>query len=208
VNRIGYGSCVGSWEKLRRNVAPWAAGRPLLALSGQPSIGVAYNIILDVYKGRGLDAVVLLHDDLEITDPSAEPKFLAALADPTVALVGVCGGKGDQTLHWWESERVGHQMTDSGLLDFGPRTGDVAFIEGSVMVFSPWAVDNLRFDERYPGFSAGYDDICLHALQAGKRVTVVDVDTHHHSTVGWKSPQAEAAFAAAEAQFREKWGIR
>jgi hypothetical protein len=205
---IGYGSCVGSWEKLRRNVAPWTAGRPLLALSGQPSIGVAYNTILDAYKGKGMDAVGLLHDDLEITDPCAEAKFLAALTDPDVALVGVCGGKGDQTLHWWESERVGHQMTDSGLLDFGARAGDVAFIEGSVMVFSPWAVDNLRFDERYPGFSAGYDDICLHALQAGKRVTVVDVDTHHHSTVGWKSPQAEAAFAAAEAQFREKWGIR
>jgi len=206
--RIGYGSCVGSWGKFASNVAPWAGARPLMALWGQPSIGIAYNTILDAYKGKGLDAVILLHDDLEITDPAAEAKFLAALTDPDVALVGVCGGKGDQTLHWWQSEKVGHQMTDTCMLDFGPRTGDVAFIEGSVMVFSPWAVDNLRFDERYPGFSAGYDDICLHARKAGKRVTVVDVDTHHHSTVGWKSPQAEAAFAAAEVQFRAKWGIR
>lgn len=205
---IGYGSCVGSWEKFGRNVASRTGGRPMVALSGQPSISVAYNLILDAYKGRGMDAVILLHDDLELTDPDAEAKFLDALTDPDIALVGVCGGKGDQTLHWWESEKVGHQMTDSGLLDFGPRTGDVAIIEGSAMVFSPWAVDNLRFDERYPGFSAGYDDICLHARAAGKRVTVVDVDTHHHSTVGWKSPQAEAAFAAAEQQFRAKWGIQ
>lgn len=205
---IGYGSCVGSWGKFLANVAPWAGARPLTALWGQPSIGACYNRILDTYRGAGMDAVILLHDDLEITDPDAEAKFLAALTDPAVALVGVCGGKGDRTLHWWQSEKVGHQMTDSGLLDFGPRTGDVAFIEGSVMVFSPWAVDNLRFDERYPGFSAGYDDICLHAREAGKRVTVVDVDTHHHSTVGWKTPQAEAAFAAAEAQFQAKWGIR
>lgn len=206
--RIGYGSCVGSWEKFIRNVAPWAGVRPLMALWGQPSIGIGYNKILNAYKGQGLDAVILLHDDLEITDPDAEVKFLEALTDPDVALVGVCGGKGDQTLHWWQTEKVGHQMTDTCLLDFGPRTGDVAFIEGSVMVFSPWAVEHLRFDERYPGFSAGYDDICLHARAAGKRVTVVDVDTHHHSTVGWKSPQAEAAFAAAEQQFRAKWGIR
>jgi hypothetical protein len=205
---IGYGSCVGSWEKFGRNVATWVGDRPLVALSGQPSISIACNLILDAYKGKGMDAVILLHDDLEITDPDAETKFLAALADPDVALVGVCGGKGDQTLHWWESEKIGHQMTDSGLLDFGPRTGDVAFIEGSVMAFSPWAVEHLRFDERYPGFSAGYDDICLHAREAGKRVTVADVDTHHHSTVGWKSPQALAAFAAAEVQFRAKWGIR
>lgn len=205
---IGYGSCVGSWERLHRNVAPQAAGRPLIALSGQPSISIAYNAILDAYKGKGLDAVILLHDDLEITDPDAETKFLAALADPDVALVGVCGGKGDQTLHWWQSEKVGHQMTDTGLLDFGPRAGDVAFIEGSAMVCSPWAVEHLRFDERYPGFSAGYDDICLTARAAGKRVMVVDVDTHHHSTAGWKSPQTEAAFAAAEQQFRAKWGIQ
>lgn len=204
---IGYGSCVGSWEKLSRNVVPRVVGRPLVALYGQSSISIGYNTILDAYRGKGLDAVILLHDDLEVTDPDAEAKFLDALTDPDVALVGVCGGKGDQTLHWWESEKVGHQMTDTCLLDFGQRTGDVAFIEGSVMVFSPWAVDNLRFDERYPGFSAGYDDICLHARAAGKRVTVVDVDTHHHSTVGWKSPQAQVAFAAAEGQFRAKWGI-
>lgn len=205
---IGYGSCVGSWEKLGRNIGPRVSGRLLMALYGQSSISIGYNTILDAYKGQGLDAVILLHDDLEITDPDAEVKFAAALTEPDVALVGVCGGKGDQTLHWWQSEKVGHQMTDSGLLDFGPRGGDVAFIEGSIMLFSPWAVDNLRFDECYPGFSAGYDDICLHARAAGKRVTVVDVDTHHHSTVGWKSPQAEAAFAAAERQFRAKWGIR
>lgn len=199
---VGYGVCVGSWEKLSRNVVPRVTG-PLLGLSGQTQLTVAYNTILDAYRGRDLDAVILLHDDLEITDPHAEEKFLSALADD-VALVGVCGGKGDKTLAWWTSETVGHQMTDSGMLDFGTRTGDVAFIEGSCMVFSPWAVDNLRFDERYPGF-LGYDDICLSAIQAGKRVVVADVDTHHHSTVGFKSPQIAAAWDVAEEIFQEKW---
>jgi hypothetical protein len=206
---IGYGTCVGSWEKYSRYVAPWigAGNRPSQALSDQPSIAIAYNRILDHFQAQPLDAVILLHDDLEITDPDAEAKFLAAALADDVALVGVCGGKSDQSLYWWNSEKVGHQMTDSGLLDFGPRTGDVAFIEGSIMVFSPWAVRNLRFDETYPGFSSGYDDICVHALRAGKRVTVADVDTHHHSTVGWKSPDAETKFAAAEQIFRAKWGI-
>lgn len=203
---VGYGVCVGSWDKLTRNVAPRTEGRPLVALYGQTQLTVAYNTILDAYRGRGMDAVVLLHDDLEITDPDAEEKFLEALVDD-VALVGVCGGVGDKTLAWWTSETIGHQMTDSGMLDFGARTGDVAFIEGSIMVFSPWAVEHLRFDPRYPGF-LGYDDVCLAARELGKRVTVVDVDTHHHSTVGFKSSAIKVAWDVAEEIFQEKWGIR
>ena len=54
---IGYGTCVGSWEKLPRNIFPWVGDkdRPLIILSAQPSIGVAYNTILDAYKGKGMD---------------------------------------------------------------------------------------------------------------------------------------------------------
>jgi hypothetical protein len=202
---IGYGTCVGSWDKLRRNVIPRVGDSPLLALSGQTQLTAAYNNILDAYSGRSLDAVILLHDDLEIVDPDAEAKFLEALADPDVALVGVCGGKGDKTLAWWDSETVGHQMTDSGMLDFGDRTGDVAFVEGSLFVFSPWAIENLRFDERYPGF-LGYDDICLTARRTwARRVVVADVDTHHHTTVGFKSPEIAKAWDVAEEIFQAKW---
>lgn len=204
---IGYGCCVGSWAKFHANAPGPAADVRMVALSGQKQLTVAYNTILDAYRGQDVEAVVLLHDDLQITDPDFEAKFLTALADPDVALAGVCGGKGDQTLAWWQSETIGHQMTDSGMLDFGQRTGDVAFIEGSCMVFSPWAVDNLRFDPRYPGF-LGYDDVCLSALAAGKRVVVADVDTHHHSTVGFKSPAIAAAWDVAERIFQAKWWNR
>lgn len=200
---IGYGVCVGSWDKLRRNVIPYTLGRPLFALSGQTQIARAYNHILDAYAADGLDAVILLHDDLEMVDRDAEAKFIAAMT-PDVALVGVAGGKSDKTLAWWNSETVGHQMTDSGLIDFGTRTGDVAILEGSILVFSPWAVENLRFDERYPGFH-GYDEVCLTVRQAGMRVTVADVDTHHHTTVGFKSPAIAAAWDVTEAMFQEKW---
>lgn len=201
---IGYGTCVGSWEKLRRNVIPRVTDRTLFALSGQTQLTVAYNTILDAYRGRGVDAVVLLHDDLEMVDPDTEEKILKALAEPDVAIVGVCGGKGDQSLAWWDSETVGRQMTDSGMLDFGDRIGDVAFVEGSFMAFSPWAVQHLRFDEGYPGF-LGYDDVCLTARTQAKRVVVADIDTHHHTTIGFKSPEIAAAWDVAEAIFQRKW---
>lgn len=206
---IGYGSCVGDWYRFSRYVArSIPAGRPLIGLQGAASIAAGYNQILDGYRGKGFDAIILVHDDLRITDPDAEEKFLKALTEPDVALVGVAGGKGRDSLQWWNSEKVGHQMTDTRLLDFGARTGDVAFLEGSIIAFSPWAVENLRCDERYTDFRSGWDDICLHTLEAGKRNVVVDVDTHHHTTIGWKSPEIEARFMESERIFREKWGIQ
>lgn len=206
---IGYGSCVGDWGRFTRNVvASIPTGRPLIGLQGASSIAAGYNQILEAYRGKDLAAVVLVHDDLQITDPNAEEKFLKALAEPDVALVGVAGGQGRDSLQWWNSEQVGHQMTDSGLLDFGQRTGDVAFLEGSILAFSPWAVEHLRCDERYTDFRSGWDDICLTALDAGMRNVVVDVGTHHHTTLGWKSPQIEAKFMVSEEIFREKWGIQ
>lgn len=201
---IAYGVCVGSWDKFHRNVVSRVGDRPITALSGQTSICAAYNTILDAYVGRNLDAVILLHDDLELVDPDAEAKFLAAVREPNVDLVGVCGGLGDASLAWWNSETIGHQLTDSGMLDFGRRAGDVTFIEGSVMVFSPTAVANLRFDTTYPGF-LGYDDICLTARAAGRRVVVADVDTHHHSTLGFKSVAVRESWDVAEALFQRKW---
>lgn len=205
---VAYGVCVGSWDKFNKNVVPRTLNRQVLGLSGQPSIAEAYNSILAAYRHRTLDALILLHDDLEIIDPIAEEKFLTALAEPNVALVGVIGGTPDPpSITWWENgPRIGHQMTDSGMLDFGEQTGDVLFIEGSIMVFSRWAIDNLWFDTRYPGF-LGYDDICVTAkLIHGKRVVVADVDTHHHSTVGFKSEAIRASWYETDRLFREKWG--
>lgn len=201
---LAYGTCVGSWAKYGRYVAPWVGARPSKAMADQPSIAVGYNRILDHFRGQVVDAVVLLHDDLEIIDPVFEHKVCAALMGRDVALVGVAGG--GPYLKWWDHDPIGHQVTDSGLVDFGRRAGDVDMLEGSVMVFSPWAVEHLRCDERYTDFRSGWDDVCLTARAAGKRVVVVDADTHHHSTVGWKSPAVAEAFEESERMFAEKWG--
>jgi hypothetical protein len=204
---IGYGICVGSWAKFATYVAPYTLDRPLVAMSGQTSIAEAYNSILAACQHRGLEALILQHDDLQIVNHHvAEERFLAAVREPDVALVGVAGSRDYLSMHWWNGDTLGHQMTDSGLLDFGVREGEALFIEGSIMVFSPWAIENLRFDTRYPGF-LGYDDICATAVLAGKRNLVVDVDTHHHSTVGIKSASVQRDWADTEVLFWEKWGV-
>lgn len=202
---IVYGCCVGGMDKLERWVVPRIGNRELFHLNSQDSIAVAYNRILDHYIDNDLDALILLHDDLEITDPQAEEKFLAAL-EPDVWLVGVAGGGGTNGLAWWSVDPVGHQLTDAQNIDFGRRTGDVDLLEGSVLVFSPEAVRSLRFDPRYPGFH-GYDEVAAQARHLGKRVVVADVDTHHHNSMGFKSAASAEEWLAADRMYREKWGV-
>jgi len=204
--RFAYGCCVGSWEKFQRNVVPHVGpNRPLLALAGSDSIVFTYNLILDAFAGD-VDALVLLHDDLEITDPDAELKFADALAEDDVELVGVAGG-GGKSLYWWEHDPVGHQPTDVMNIDFGRRTGDVELIEGSIMVLSRWAIENVRFDSRFTGFH-GYDEIAMQVRAQGKRVVVEDVDTHHHNPMGYRSPESAAECRRANQLYREKWNLQ
>lgn len=200
---IAFGSCVGSWEKLQQWVIPRVSG-PLLGLSGQTSIAVAYNAILDAYQNMDFEAVVLLHDDLEITDQRAEEVFLSALAEDNVGLVGVAGGSDLHGLGWWNVEPVGHQRTDAMNIDFGPRSGDVDILEGSLLVFSPYAAKTFRFDTRLSGFH-GYDEISKQVTNAGLRVVVVDVDTYHHNAMGFKSEQSHQEWLQGDRFYREKW---
>jgi len=203
--RIAYGCCVSSTDKLNQYVIPRLPGHPLFIRVGQTSIAEAYNSILDEAMTVDVEVLILLHDDLEITDPEAEEKFLAAL-EPDVYLVGVAGGGGTNGLAWWTVDPVGHQRTDALNIDFGCRTGDVDLLEGSILVFSAEAVRTLRFDTAYPGFH-GYDEIAAQAHNLGKRVVVADVDTHHHNSMGFKSTASAEEWLAADRRYREKWGI-
>ena len=202
--KIGYGCCVGTWDKFHRYVEPRIPkDRPILTASNQTSISVAYNAILDGFRVYDLDAVILLHNDLEMIDENTEWLVQQTLAaDPEIAIVGVAGG--GPSLSWWNVDPIGHQSTDSQFIDFGDRrSGDVDIVEGSFMAFSPWAIQELRFDERYEFL--GYDDVCLEAKRAGKRVVVADIDTHHHSTVGYKSESVRQMWERSEKIFNEKW---
>lgn len=204
---IGYGCCVGSWERFQSNVVPHTQGREVVALSGQTSIAVAYNKILATYTlplRKLPEALILQHDDLEITDPEAEEKILAAFRDPTVALMGVAGGSARGGLAWWNHDPIGHQLTDSMNIDFGTRTGYVDSLEGSILAFSPWAIQWLRFDVQYSGFH-GYDEISMQVKAKGRRCLVVDVDTHHHTRVGFDSVASRDEWLRADKRFREKW---
>lgn len=204
---VVYGICTNSLDRVAQNIIPRIGDRTLITLWNQTSICAAYNHIIDAVKDHSIDMLVLMHDDLELTDPMGEEKLLAAVNTPGVGLVGVAGARNVQSIAWWNYETVGHQLTDARLIDFGLRSGDVDALEGSIIALSPWAISNVQFDTRYDGFH-GYDcDISFQVRARGRRVLVSDVDTHHHTSMGFKSTNSFNAWNAANSAFCEKWQL-
>jgi GT2 family glycosyltransferase len=180
-----------------------------------------YNLLLDrVQELDDVEALVLLHQDAEIVDPNFCDKARDGLADPDVALVGCVGAVGVRSIAWWEGSWTWgsfvHRYSEFGGGDLAgmtwddtnipptARLGEVDSIDGFVIVMSPWAIRELRFDESL-GSLHGYDlDICLQARAAGKKVVTRNFKViHHHSLdlIGQADRWMNAHMAVAE-----KWG--
>jgi len=205
--KIVYGCCVGSWDRLQKYVLPVVKDNPLITMTGQTSIAKAYNGILDlaVSGEAAADVLVLLHDDLEITDPRWEEKLENVLSMGEIGIVGIAGGTNCNGIAWWNHSPIGHQQTDVMLLDFGVRSGFADLLEGSLLAISAKGMGYLYFDTQYPGFH-GYDvDACAQLSNAGLNVVVADIDTHHHTPMGFKSEESHQDWWKADQIFRAKW---
>lgn len=190
--------------------------------SSPGSIFRAYNLLLDLAAGHdSLEALVLCHQDVEIVDDDFCDKVRAAFADPGVAIAGCVGALDARTMAWWEGAVTWASFTHryyehgGGLLpafsmspETAPlpgyaRTGEVDTIDGFIMVLSPWAVRNLRFDETLGQFH-GYDfDICMQARAAGRKVVTADLKVlHHHSLELMSDPEV---WIEANIRLADKW---
>jgi GT2 family glycosyltransferase len=192
----------------------------VLAHQSGGSIFRAYNVLMDqASEHDDLEALVLLHQDSEITDPDFCSKVRAALGDPDVAIVGCAGALGARNISWWEGmvtwASFSHRYTEMGggeipgLSWYADRvpsyatTGEVDVIDGFIIVMSPWAVRELRFDESL-GLLHGYDlDICLQARSAGKKVMTTDFRAIHHHSLDLIGDQE--AWIAAHMRIADKW---
>jgi 2-polyprenyl-3-methyl-5-hydroxy-6-metoxy-1,4-benzoquinol methylase len=211
---IAYAACVGDPEKFRTICLPGLrrVAQPedlLIEAEHERSIFAAYNEVLDAVRDRDdLEALVLLHEDTEVTDPRFAELLVGQLADPEIAIVGAVGARGIGGLSWWEAECFGRVAETRGLIDFGGGTHSVDTVDGLVMGLSPWAVRNLRFDDHaYEGFDAYDADFCAQARAAGKRVVVTELPVvHRHTRVGSARAAADGgSFERNEKVFREKW---
>jgi hypothetical protein len=199
---------------------------PVFPHAATGSLPRNYNILLDQARELGdeLEALVLVHQDSEIDDPRFCATLRETIADPMVAIVGCVGSIGARSIAWWEGsvtwasfthrypeyEWGGGEFPAFGWgFDKKPvyaRTGEVDNIDGFLIGLTPWAIENLRFDESL-GKSHGYDaDLCLQAREAGRKVVTADFKVvHHHSLELIGDPDA---WIDAHIRVAEKWEER
>jgi hypothetical protein len=222
---IVFGSAITSPEQFASCAEPGIklASEPdsvVYPIASTGSLQRNYNLLIDkASEHDDLEALVLIHQDAEIVDPHFCAKLRESLSDPEVALVGCVGAIGVRSIAWWEGSitwaSFTHRYQELGGGEFPAfawsgeerppyaRTGEVDTIDGFVMVLSPWAVENLRFDEAL-GAMHGYDfDFCLQAREAGRKVVTADFQViHHHSLDLIGNPEA---WVEAHIRVAEKW---
>lgn len=222
---IAFGCAVTRPDKYERFALPGIRlaaepGSLLLALPSNDTLSVAYNEILDQVGDReDLEALVLLHQDLEITNGDFCTAVRRYVREPDVAIVGAAGAENVRGLIWWEpgpmvgdyawayERHGGGSVVMDNWSNYVQATGahPVDAVDGMLLVLSPWAVRNLRFDESIDPSAHGYDlDICLQARHAGRRVLVgagLGVVHHHELEVLTDT----AAWVQTHVKLAEKW---
>ena len=171
-------------------------GSQVLAFAAVGSVCRSYNLLLDQAADiEDLEALVLVGEDMEIADPGFCAKVRAALADPDVALVGCAGATGVQTAAWWDgavycgdvihrySEFGGGDLNAYGWGRVGRPPAEVEAVDGHLLVLSPWAARELRFDENLHT-GVGFEvDFAARVRQAGRKVLAADLHVIHHRGV-------------------------
>jgi hypothetical protein len=187
------------------------------------SIFRSYNLIMDKLADReDVEALVLVHQDAEITSEDFCATVRRTLADPDVGLIGCVGAIGVRSIAWWEGSVTWASFTHRyGELGGGElpafsyggqempayaRTGEVDTIDGFIIVVSPWVLRNVRFDESL-GALHGYDfDFCLQVRDAGRKVVTADFAMiHHHSLELVSNPDT---WIEAHMKVADKWDGR
>jgi hypothetical protein len=198
---ITFGAVITDEEAYRRYAGPGIdrvkePGSAVHALSAVASAAFSLNLLLDIAaRDADLEALVIVHTHLELDDPSLCATVRDVLVDPDVAVVGSAGGRGVRGLAWWEGEVFAgggvHRYQEHGggevpayaWADPGPVPAEVDAIDGVLMVLSPWAVRELRFDEDlWLGYGVEVD-YCLRVRAAGRKVVAADLRGIHHRSL-------------------------
>ena len=138
-----------------------------------------------------------------------------ALRDPDVGVVGCTGSTGATGIGWWEGairtapvrqhygEHGGGETLAFSWTEHDPAPGPVDTLDGFLLVLSPWAVRNVRFDEAL-AIGHGFDlDYCLQVRSLGRTVQTADLRVVHHRALELISDLE--LWAEAHIQVAEKW---
>ena len=128
---IAYAACVGDPEKFRRICLPGVRrvvgpDDLLIEAEHERSIFAAYNEVLDAVRDRDdLEALVLLHEDTEVTDPSSGSSSGGTWRSRDVAVVGQGRRARRHRPLMVGGECFGRVHETRGTIDFGGGLHDV-----------------------------------------------------------------------------------
>jgi Glycosyltransferase like family len=221
---IAFGVAVGEVEPYRRycDRGIRLAAEPdseMFRFAAVGPISRSYNLLLEAAAAHDdLEALVLVHPYAEIADRDFCAKVRQALSGPEVGVVGCVGATGVRSIAWWEgsvrsapviqryTEHGGGELPAYSWVRPEMTPGEVEAVDGFLLVLSPWAVRNVRFDEELV-LSHGYDvDYCLQVRAAGRKVAVADLRTIQHRALDLISDLE--IWIEAHIQLAEKWETR
>lgn len=187
-------------------------------IGAMPNRARSWNLLLDLAAraGEELEGLVLLHPHCELLDERLLATLRTTFADESVAIAGCAGASGVRSLAWWEGKvvsadvRLRYQEHGGGevqrweLFEPLPPPAEVDAVDSCALFLSPWAVQNLRFDESLESSIGCELDLCLEARSRGKRVVVVPTALAFYGDLKF-AKKNDPAWIAAHIQLAEKW---
>ena len=123
---IAFGTSMTDPEAYRRYARPGIeraaeSDSELLAIAAVGSIARGYNLLLDLAaRYDELEALVLVNQEVELTDPGACTTIRDTLAAPGVEATGCAGATGVRSIAWWEGQVHAAEVTLE-YQEHGPR---------------------------------------------------------------------------------------
>jgi hypothetical protein len=143
----------------------------------------AYEEIMEEVAGEPrLEALVLLHQDLELTDDSLPRRARRLMADRRTGLAGSLGARG-VILHLWLASRdlYGAVYASDVQRRFTSGAHEVECVDGALLMLAPWVVRGLRFGAAAGAGFHGYDvDAAMWVRAHGGRVVCEEIPHFHH----------------------------
>lgn len=201
-----FGVCIDAQEVFDRHCLPaisaYGGSDATLLTSRDTPIAATYNAMLDACTGMpDVEAVVLLRENVEITDPDFVTKVRAAFAaDPRLAVLGPAhpGGAAPRWRAPRRADAVGRRENRENRDGRDGRDGhggddghegaenavgrDVDSVDGACLILRPGPAARLRFDDVTFTGPSGYDvDFCFRMRGQGHRVAVAPIAVVQHA---------------------------
>jgi hypothetical protein len=188
---IVFGTAISDEETYERVAQPGirrASEHDSLVMTrkGHDSIQSPYNEMLEEAASLpDLEALVLLHQDLELTDDSLPERSRRLMRDGRVGLIGALGGKGSRLHLWTEPEELfGTAKVPGFEVRYSDDPREVDGVDGALLVIAPWVVRSVRFADALAENFHGYDvDFALRVRAVGGKVVCDDIPYCHHMAV-------------------------